>query len=122
MKVVVLKWYTTDNRQSPPMAALSFILEKEQKYVTGFHVANLSDNCKGIQALINWLYLFWIYHRGHTGWVLLIKILLTRSWKNIAATDLWVGFFFSNDTTMAVWNTMYTKLTFEINFRDINFQ
>jgi len=53
MKVVVLKQYTRDNRQSLSMAALSVILEKEQKYVTGFHVANLSGNCKGIQALIN---------------------------------------------------------------------
>lgn len=60
MKVVVLTWYPIDNRQSLSKAAFSFILEKVQKYVRGFHIANLSDNCKGKQALINWLYFFWI--------------------------------------------------------------
>lgn len=35
------------------MAGIIFILEKEQKYVTGFHVVNVSDNYMGKQALIN---------------------------------------------------------------------
>lgn len=51
MKVVVLKCYTGDNSLS--VEGLSYILKKGQKYVTGFHVANLSENGKAIKAFIN---------------------------------------------------------------------
>lgn len=40
-------------QQSLSVKGLSLILKKGQKYVTGFRVANLSENCKGIKAFIN---------------------------------------------------------------------